>query len=79
MRTTVELPDHLRARLLELAARRGLKGFSQLVQEAVEQYLAQAGATDDRIDRAIDVLGTLDGEQAEELQRSVEELRRRWR
>jgi predicted DNA-binding protein len=39
MRTTIEIPDDQRARLLELAARRGEKGFSALVREALELYL----------------------------------------
>ena len=41
MRTTVEIPDVQRARLLELAARRGEKGFSRLVQEAIDRLLAE--------------------------------------
>lgn len=40
MRTTVEITAEQRARLLELAARRGEKGFSGLVREALESYLA---------------------------------------
>ena len=44
MRTTVEITDAQRAGLLELAARRGEKGFSRLVQEAVEAILARLPA-----------------------------------
>ena len=39
MRTTVEISDSHRARLLKLAADRGEKGFSHLVREALDQYL----------------------------------------
>ena len=39
MRTTVEIPDQLRARLLALAARRGEKGYSRLVEEAIARYV----------------------------------------
>ena len=39
VRTTVEIPDVQRARLLELAVRRGEKGFSRLIQEAVDRLL----------------------------------------
>ena len=39
MRTTVELSDEQRAALLSLAAKRGLRGYSMLVQEALAQYL----------------------------------------
>src|SRR3989442_103222 len=39
MRTTIEMKPEHRAKLLELAARRGAKGFSQLVTEALDAYL----------------------------------------
>ena len=37
MRTTIEMKPEHRAKLFELAARRGAKGFSGLVAEAVGQ------------------------------------------
>jgi predicted transcriptional regulator len=40
VRTTIELRDELRAKLLEMAGRRGEKGFSHLVEEAVDRYIA---------------------------------------
>jgi len=79
MRTTVEITDHQRARLLELAARRGHKGFSRLVQEALDRYLQEQAGHDDRVDAALAVLGSLDDEEAERLEASVRELRGRWR
>lgn len=39
MRTTIELTDEQRSALLALAGRRGLRGYSSLVQEALAQYL----------------------------------------
>jgi predicted transcriptional regulator len=36
MRTTIELKPEHRARLLELAARRGQKGLSAVIQEAID-------------------------------------------
>ena len=79
MRTTVELPNSLRARLLELAARRGEKGFSNLVREAVESYLAGAEAREDTRRQAISALGAVSGEDADRLEKSVRRLRERWR
>ncbi len=44
MRTTIEMKPEHRAKLLELAAHRGAKGFSQFVSEALDAYLrAEAG------------------------------------
>ncbi len=36
MRTTIEIRDEHRAKLLEMAARRGEKGFSSIVSETIE-------------------------------------------
>jgi metal-responsive CopG/Arc/MetJ family transcriptional regulator len=79
MRTTIELPDDLRAKLLALAARRGEKGFSGLVREAVAAYLADLEGKNARAERALAVLGTLSEEEAEDLRRNVVALRERWR
>ena len=79
MRTTVELPDEIRARLLEMAARRGERGFSGLVEEALERYLAEEERRRERAETARSVLGTLDDEEAEALVESVRRLRDRWR
>lgn len=79
MRTTIEIKDHLRARLLALAARRGLKGFSILVEEAIVRYLEELEPSDDRVQAALSVLGSMDEQDADELERSVQRLREQWR
>jgi metal-responsive CopG/Arc/MetJ family transcriptional regulator len=79
MRTTIEIQDHLRARLLELAARRGLKGFSILVEEAIERYLEEHDPRDERVEAALSVLGTMNEEDADAMEHSIQQLRGRWR
>lgn len=79
MRTTIELPDPLRARLLALAAQRGEKGFSHLVQEAVVRYLAEVDSQPGLIDSAVAAVGTLAPEEADEMENAVRALRARWR
>jgi hypothetical protein len=44
MRTTVELSDRTYARLRARAAEQGMRGFSPIVEEAVERLLDQGGA-----------------------------------
>lgn len=39
MRTTIELTDEQRSALLAMAGKRGLRGYSSLVQEALAQYM----------------------------------------
>jgi hypothetical protein len=79
MRTTIEVKAEHRARLLELAARRGEKGFSKLVEEALEAYLrGQAEAEASRA-RAQALRGALRAEEADALRETVRELRKSWR
>ena len=79
MRTTIDLPDAQRARLLELAARRHEKGFSSIVQEAIEQYLDQEGGRADRLRAAIAVRGALAGRNGAHLAKSARTARAEWR
>jgi len=79
MRTTVEISDEQRSRLLELAARRGEKGFSRLVQEALDAYLrAEATLAGPRL-RALALRGSISDEDGEHMLATVRELRERWR
>ena len=79
MRTTVEITDEHRARLLEIAARRGEKGFSSIVQEALARYFEAQDEQRQRVRKALGILGTLSTEEADRLQEDVLELRRSWR
>ena len=79
MRTTIELNDTQRAKLLEMAAERGEKGFSRLVQTAIDHYLAENRARRDRVQAALAVLGSFDEDAAIAMEDSVREARSKWR
>jgi hypothetical protein len=79
MRTTVEITDTQRARLLDLAARRGEKGFSRLVQDAIDRLLADEDSGKARIETALALEGSMTAEAAEEIAASVTRIRRNWR
>ncbi|MEK7406337.1 MAG: hypothetical protein AAB225_14645 [Acidobacteriota bacterium] len=79
MRTTIELSPEHRARLLELAARRGEKGFSSVIGEALEAYL-RASAEGERLRaKALRLRGKFTAEEAERLRREVAKVRASWR
>jgi hypothetical protein len=46
MRTTVELSDRTYTRLRARAAERGMRGFSAIVEEALDRFLGQGGEGD---------------------------------
>ena len=79
MRTTIEMKDEHRARLLELAARRGEKGFSAIVGEAIDLYLRQLEGDGEIRARALATRGTLSARAAEELAERTRALRADWR
>lgn len=79
MRTTIELKDEHRARLLELAARRGEKGFSHLIAEAVDLYLHTIDEREEARERALELRGSLSEETGSALRERTRALRRSWR
>jgi metal-responsive CopG/Arc/MetJ family transcriptional regulator len=79
MRTTIEMKAEHRARLLEMAARRGDKGFSVLVTEAIQVYLDREKERQARRRSAVAMRGTLSSKEADRLRRRVADLRENWR
>ena len=75
MRTTIEMSDEVRARLLEIAARRGMKGFSNLVQDALETYLADLDSQNERVRRAVLLKGAFREKDALNMRDVIHELR----
>ena len=79
MRTTIEIRDEHQARLLDLAARRGDKGFSRIIAEAIESYLNARGGEEERVRQALALRGVLSEARARGLLRRVQRLRASWR
>lgn len=79
MRTTVEMKDEHRSALLALAARRGEKGFSSVLGEAIEKYLEEERTRAEKRKIALSLAGSLSKEEGEELRESVRAIRENWR
>ena len=79
MRTTIELDDEHRAKLLEISARRGEKGFSGIIGEALDAYLDSLEAAAASRKAALRLKGVLSAADAEALRRESDALRRSWR
>jgi len=78
MRTTVDIPDELRAQLLALAARRGLRGYSELVREAIAYYLEKELRREEGAKEVLKLAGSWSAEDAAAFRERVEELWKRW-
>ena len=79
MRTTIEMKPEHRARILELAANRGEKGFSAVVAEALDQYLAAQKGRTKAIETALALKGSINKKDAAELLTQTRKIRSDWR
>ena len=79
MRTTIEISDENRSKLLALAARRGEKGFSHLVDEAVTRYLGGLEDRDRAKKKGIALKGSLRACEANDLREISKRIRGKWR
>lgn len=76
MRTTIEIRDEHRIALAAIAAKRGLRGYSELVQEALDAYLADVSGED--LDALLSLRGSLGPEQADKLEQRIAEAWSSW-
>jgi hypothetical protein len=79
MRTTVEMKPQHRSALLALAARRGEKGFSSVLAEAIEEYLNEERTRLQRRKQLLSLAGSLSAEEAQNLRSMTASLREDWR
>lgn len=79
MRTTIELSDDHRSALHSLAARRGLRGYSKLIQEAVDFYIKEKVKRGNGVRHLLKMRGSWNREEAQEFRKRLEEVRRSWR
>jgi hypothetical protein len=79
MRTTVEMSAEHRSALLALAARRGEKGFSSVLHEAIDQYLRGETDREQRRKLLLSLAGSFSRKEADELRRETSALREHWR
>ena len=79
MRTTIEMKPEHRARILELAANRGEKGFSTVVAEALELYLEAESGRTNAIQSALALKGSMRAAEAASLLTCTRKIRADWR
>ena len=77
MRTTVELRDDQHAALAMLASRRGLRGYSSLVQEALDLYLREHAS--ERLTEVLQLRGILAEDEAAEVEHRIAEAWGTWK
>ena len=77
MRTTIDIPNDLRQKLITEAARRNLKGFSLLVTEALKDYFSTK--RNNRDETIVQLKGCLSNKELEDDIRRISEGQSNWR
>lgn len=77
MRTTVDITDDHHRALAALANRRGMRGFSALVQEALDAYLRDQEI--EEIDLLLSLEGSVTSDEETEILQRIDEARSAWR
>lgn len=77
MRTTIEVPVHIRQQLSQEAANRNLKGFSKIIVEALERYFSSK--SNDRKSVVSRLKGCLSATEHAKAVKDLNEGRGKWR
>ncbi len=79
MRTTIEIKPEHRSALMTVASNRGEKGFSSVLEDAIDRYLEGEAERNAHRNDFIALAGALSEESANELESEVEDIRAHWR
>ncbi|HEY1835191.1 MAG TPA: hypothetical protein VGG08_12200 [Solirubrobacteraceae bacterium] len=79
MRTTVELSDPVYRRLKSEAVERGMRGFSQIVEEALSEHFSSAGKRAELVERIKAAEGAWSGMDVVAWERELDEVWATWR
>jgi hypothetical protein len=77
MRTTVEITVEQHRALSAIAQRRGVRGFSVLVQEALDSYLTNLNT--DEVELLLGLEGVVTESDAREMRSRIKDARTKWR
>jgi metal-responsive CopG/Arc/MetJ family transcriptional regulator len=79
MRTTVALSNDLIAALHALAVKKGYRGYSRVMEEAVKHYLRDHEKKHQSLNVLLKMKGSWSAEEAAETKKKLEEIRKNWR
>ncbi|MBN1906701.1 MAG: hypothetical protein JW927_16580 [Deltaproteobacteria bacterium] len=78
IRTTIEISDNHRSSLLSIAAQKGLRGYSKIIEDALEHYIKEQGKNIELKNNILAMKGSWRNE-AEEIKANIKELRKNWK
>jgi len=79
MRTTVEIPEGQRRALHSLALRKGLRGFSQVIQEAISFYIQNRKELKDERIELLRMKGSWSAATTRQVKNRIQQVRKNWK
>jgi len=79
MRTTIEISNKHRSILLSLAAQKGLRGYSRIIQEALDYYIVHKTKASEKKMDILKMKGSWKAEETKESRSKLTELRENWK
>jgi hypothetical protein len=78
VRTTIEISDKSRSILLSLAAQRGLRGYSRILEEALDYYVEHRLKNAPEKADILKMKGSWRGEETKKTKARLNEVRGNW-
>ena len=78
MRTTVEISDKHRSILLSLSAQKGLRGYSRIIEDAIDYYIEHRLKAVEKKRDILKMKGAWKGQEPREIRSRLAELRENW-
>ncbi len=79
MRTTIELSDDLISMLHAIAVKKGYRGYSRVIEEALNFYLKENEKKWAGREKILKMRGSWTIKEAEEVRKRLEEVRKDWK
>jgi len=79
MRTTIEVSDKHRSFLLTLAAQKGLRGYSDIIKDALDYYIEYQSKASGKKKQILKMEKSWEKEEAEAIRSNLSELRGNWK
>jgi hypothetical protein len=78
MRTTIEIPDRYRGILHSLAVKRGLRGYSVIIEEALDTYIDSLSKNDNLKNDILQMVGSWQEDEISQVKTKIKEMRGNW-
>ena len=79
VRTTIEISDKHRSVLLSLAAEKGLRGYSRIIEDALDYYIANYGRISDTKQKILNMKNAWSANETEETKARLNTFRANWK